>query len=391
MKQLKKWVPERSALLYAGILLYTLERCWNASLILPYHAGVDEVLKYAFALMMVLVIARQEFTPKLYLIYGLAAVGAVMIRLRTGFMIDAFTILIILACREADLISVSRVIRKTTTVFLIVHMAYFFILLLLGQQELFYTDGVGRVRAGFGLLGPNLLSSYFFNLVLMWAWETYDSIRLRQLFWIVVIATVLYKFTDSRTAYLYTLALCVMLPIIRHCAPAAKLTNAVSAVIAPGLALLVLVFSYHRTEGLAAVLNKLLSGRLNLTAYGIDNFGFTLLGQRVNYEFLQDPSPWFIYNAPRFTFDCVYSYLWSNIGILWLVLICLCFIALARRGNPRICLLLIFWALYGMSEITVMSIVRFFPLALISTLFLSREESDRLYGPKKPAAPGQEP
>lgn len=391
MKRLETWIPDRFVPLYAGILLYTLERCWTASLILPYHAGVDEVLKIAFALMMVLVIARQEFTPKLYLIYGLAAVGAVMIRLRTGFMIDVFTLLIILACRGADLISVSRVIRKTTTVFLIVHMAYFFILLLLGQQELFYTDGVGRVRAGFGLLGPNLLSSYFFNLVLMWAWETYDSIRLRQLFWIVVIATVLYKFTDSRTAYLCTLLLCAALFVVKHCALAAKLTNVVAAVIAPGLSALVLVGSYYWRDGVFAKINVLLSGRLNLTAYGIDNFGFTLLGQRVNYEFLQDPSPWSIYNAPRFTFDCVYSYLWSNIGIIWLVLICLCFIALARRGNPRICLLLIFWALYGMSEITVMSIVRFFPLVLISTLFLSREASDRLYGPVKPASSGHEP
>lgn len=150
MKRLETWIPDRFVLLYAGILLYTLERCWNASVILPYNANVDEVLKVAFALMMVLVIARQEFTPKLYLIYGLAAVGAVMIRQRTGFMIDAFTLLIILACRGADLISVSAVIRRTTTAFLIAHTAYFFVLLLLGQQELYYTDAWGRVRAGFG-------------------------------------------------------------------------------------------------------------------------------------------------------------------------------------------------------------------------------------------------
>lgn len=385
MKRLEKWVPERSALLYAGILLYTLERCWNASLILPYHAGVDEILKIAFALMMVLVIALQEFTPKLYLIYGLAAVGAVTIRLRTGFMIDVFALLIILACRGADLIRVSGVIRKTTTVFLIAHTVYFFILLLLGQQELFDIDRVGRVRAGFGLLGPNLVSSYFFNLVLMWAWETYDSIRLRHILWIVVIATVLYKFTDSRTAYLCTLMLCVLVLIVKRSGLVAKLTNAAAAVIAPVLALLVLVGSYHWRDGIGATLNGLLSGRLNLSSYGIDNFGFTLFGQRVDYSILHNPAYWSI-QVPSFTFDCVYSYLWSNIGIIWLVLICLCFFALARRGNPRISLCLIFWALYGISEVTVMSIVRFFPLVLVSTLFLSREESDRLYGPKSAAS-----
>lgn len=387
MRILDKWKPERSNILYAGILLYTLERCWSASVILPYNGHVDEILKIAFVLMMVLVIARQEFAPKLYLIYGLAAVGAVMIRLRTGFMIDAFTLLIILACRGADLISVSAVIRKSTTAFLIIHTACFFVLLLLGQQELFYADAMGRVRAGFGLIGPNLLSSYFFNLVLMWVWEKYDSIRLRQLFWIVVIATVLYKFTDSRTAYLCTIVLCVLLPIVKYCKPAAKLTNAAAGVIAPSLAMVVLVGSYHVQDSIGAKINRLLSGRLYLASYGIDNFGFTLLGQRIDYNIPQEATKWYI-SASEFTFDCVYSYLWSNIGIIWLVLICLCFFALARRGNPRISLLLIFWALYGMCEITVMSIVRFFPLVLISTLFLSREESDRLYGPKRPAIPG---
>ena len=240
------------------------------------------------------------------------------------------------------------------------------------------------------MIGPNLISSYCFNLVLMWAWEKYDSIRLRQLFWIVVAATVLYKFTDSRTAYLCTLLLCAALFVIKHCAPAAKLINAVAAVIAPGLSALVLVGSYHWRDGVFAKINALLNGRLNLASYGIDHFGFTLIGQRVDYNIPSDGPYWSI-QVQEFTFDCVYSYLWSNIGIIWLVLICLCFIALARRGNPRICLFLIFWALYGMSEVTVMSIVRFFPLVLISTLFLSREESDRLYGPKRPAIPGQEP
>lgn len=388
MKRLDKWMPERLSLLYAGILLYTLERCWTSSLILPYSAKVDEVIKIVFVLMMAAVILRQEFTPKLYVIYGLAAVGAALIRLRTGLMLDVFALLTILACRGSDLVRVSGIIRRSTTVFLIAHTAYYFCLLLLGQQELFYTDGVGRVRAGFGLLGPNLVSSYFFNLVLMWAWEKYDTIRPGQILWVLIIATVLYKFTDSRTAYLCTAALCALLLIVRHSQTVGRWINVLARWIAPGLALLVLVFSYHWQDGIGAALNTLLSGRLKLSAYGIANFGFTLLGQRVDYSTVIDPQKWGI-AAPTFTFDCVYSYLWCNIGIVWLVLICLCFYRLSRLENPRISLCLIFWALYGMSEVTVMSIVRFFPLALISILFLSKEEAHRLYGPK--TASGQEP
>lgn len=382
MKRLEKWLPERLSLLYAGMLLYTLERCWNASLILPYHAGVDEVLKICFVLMMVLVIAGQEFTPRLYVIYALAAVGAVTIRLRTGLMLDVFTLLIILACRGADLVRVVNVIRRSTTVFLIAHTCYFACLVLLGRQELFYADPTGRVRCGFGMLGPNLMASYFFNLVLMWAWEKYDSIHLPQVAGVLVVATVLYQFTDSRTAYLCTIMLCVLVLIVKRSRIAARLTNWTAAWIAPGLSLLVLVCSYHRKEGLAKMLDKLLNYRIKHSAYGIANFGFTLFGQEVDYSTVIDPEKWRIF-TPDFTFDCVYSYLWCNIGILWLVLICVCFFLLARRGNPRISMCLIFWALYGMSEVTVMSIVRFFPLLLISILFLPREEADRLYAPKQ--------
>lgn len=380
MEQIRKRVPEK--LVYAGILLYTLERCWNASAILPYSANVDKILKISVALMMVLAIFRQSFTPKMYLIYGLAAVGAAAIRLRTGLMLDVFTLLMILACREADLTRVVNIIRRTTTVFLLAHTLYFFCLLLLGKQELFYVEWGGRVRARFGLLGPNLVSSYFFNLVLMWAWEKYDMVRLKQLVWILVLATVLFRFTDSRTAYFCTVALCLLLILLKHSRFAEKCVNFIAAWCAPALGLLVLVGSYNWRKGFFSILNRLLSDRIKLSAYGISNFGFTLYGQRVDYSTIIDPQKWDIFYMPTFTFDCVYSYLWSNIGIIWLVVICLCFFILARRKNPRFSLCLIFWALYGMCEVTVMSIVRFFPLLLISSLFLSKEEFARLYSPQ---------
>ena len=389
MRQLKKWLPEHSALLYAGMLLYTLERCWTASLILPYNANVDEVLKVGFALMMVLVIAQQEFTPRLYLLYGLAAVGAVTIRLRTGFMIDVFTLLIILAARQADITRVVHIIRMSTTVFLLVHTLWFLLLVLTGRQDMFYTEMGGRVRCGFGLLGPNLMASYFFNLVLMWAWERYDSIGWKQLLQVAVIATVLYKLTDSRTAYLCTLLLCVLLLAVKHSVIVEKGLRLTAMWIVPALSLFTLACSYAWGAGYARKINSLLSGRIHLTRYAIATFGFTLFGQKVIYDTILNPEIWDIWWMPTFTFDCVYSYLWSNIGTIWLVLIGVCFFLLARRGNPKINLCLFFWALYGMCEITVMSIVRFFPLLLISTLFLSKEESNRLYGPKKADAPGQ--
>lgn len=370
-----------------AILLYTLEQCWISTRILPDSDILAEGMKAISALLLVLTMLRQDFTPRLYLIYGLAMAGAVAIRLRTGFMTDAFTILIILAIRQDDLTPIVRIIRLTTTAFLTVHLCCYLYLLCTGQQILFTVDPMGRVRADLGMRHPNTAAFFFLSLVIMWAWENYDSFRPIQLAYILILGAGIYLLTDSRTTYACVIALCALLLSVRYSERAAKLVSHVAGWITPAIGMILLACSLlWNGQGLIQKISSLLSGRIRLSAYAIANFGFTLFGQKVDYGPILNPEAWGFW-IPCFTFDCAYSYLWSNIGIIWLVLICLCFYRLSRLRNPRISLFVILWALYSVTETLSMISVRFFPLLLISILFLPKEEAQRLYGPKTAASP----
>lgn len=386
MKQFEKWLPGRTAILHMAILLYTLERCWISTRILPHNDILSEGVKAISALLLVLTILRQDFTPRLYLIYGLAALGAATIRLRTGFMADVFTILMILAIRQDDLTPIIRIIRRTTTAFLVVHLCCYLYLLCTGRLTLFAVDPVGRVRADLGMGHPNTVGLFFLSLVMAWAWEKYDSLRPIHLVYILILGTGVYLLTDSRTTYACVIALCALLLSVKYSKWAVKWVNRIAGWIAPAVSLLLLACSLLlKEQGLIRKINGLLSGRIQLSAYAIANFGFTLFGQQVDYGPIQNPEVWNI-KIPHFTFDCAYSYLWSNVGIIWLVLICFCFYRLSRLRNPRISLFLILWALYSITETLSMISVRFFPLLLISVLFLPKDEAQRLYGPKAAAS-----
>ena len=386
MKQFEKWLPGRTAILHMAILLYTLEQCWISTRILPHNDVLSEGVKAISALLLVLTILRQDFTPRLYLIYGLAALGAATIRLRTGFMADVFTLLMILAIRQDDLTPIIRIIRRTITAFLVVHLCCYLYLLCTGRLTLFAVDPVGRVRADLGMVHPNTAGSFFLSLVMAWAWEKYDSFRPIQLVYILILGTGVYLLTDSRTTYACVIALCALLLSARYSERASKLMNGVAGWITPAIGIFLLVCSLlWDWQGPILKIDSLLSGRIHLSRRGIVEFGFTLFGQKVQYGAIPEGAVWNTW-VSAFTFDCAYSYLWSNIGILWLVLICFCFYRLSRLRNPRISLFLILWALYSVTETLSMISVRFFPLLLISVLFLPKDEAHRLYGPKAAAS-----
>lgn len=236
------------------------------------------------------------------------------------------------------------------------------------------------------MIHPNTAAFFFLSLFMAWAWEKYDSFRPVQLVYILILGTGIYLLTDSRTTYACVIALCSLLLSVRYSEGAAKLVNNVAGWITPAIGMFLLACSLlWNGQGLLPKINRLLSGRIRLSAYAIANFGFTLFGQKVEYAPIVNPQLWGL-RPMQFKFDCAYSYLWSNIGILWLVLICLCFYRLSRLRNPRISLFVILWALYSVTETLSMISARFFPLLLISILFLPKEEAQRLYGPKTAAS-----
>lgn len=380
---MKLWNARKSArtpILYFALALFTWEQCCYFSNIVPSNAYVETGIKAICFLAIVLVIALQDFSPKLYLLYGLLAVACILQRIGSGKEFWAFMVITILATRQEDITGVLRLLRKCMTVFLVVHTVWFFFRYFQGLEPLFTIDDAGRTRATLGLNHPNSLAGFTFNVIMLWVWERYDSIGLKGLAGLFLIETAVFALTNTRTAYLCGILLLLLVALAKYSGKAAAWINYVAMWITPvtGLWMLICSSAWLICPGnsLLTKMNSLLSRRVYLGAYAIQSCGFTLFGQPIVFDPVTTTPEWPI---PFYTLDSAYLYCVCCVGIVWMVLICLCFYKLGKLRSPKISICLIMWALYSISEMATLNVYCFFPLLLISILFLPKEELDRIY------------
>lgn len=380
MKLRNAWKPVRKPALYTAMALFTLEQCCYFSGIVPNNVNVEAVIKVICFLGIALVIALQDFSPKLLLLYGLLAVACILQRIGSGKEFWAFMVITILATRQEDITGVLRLLRRCTTVFLIIQTAWFFFHYFQGLEPLFTIDDAGRTRATLGFNHPNSLAGFTFNVIMLWVWERYDSISLKGLAGMFLIETAVFALTNTRTAYLCGILLLLLVALAKYSGKAAAWISRTAMWIAPAIGLFMLIctlaWPVYPGNSFLTKIDRLLSMRVYLGAYAIKLFGFTLFGQPVIFDTATTTPEWPI---PFYTLDSAYLYCVCCVGIIWMVLICLCFYRLGKLRSPRISIFLIMWALYSISEMATLNVYCFFPLLLISLLFLPKEELARRY------------
>ena len=113
-------------------------------------------------------------------------------------------------------------------------------------------------------------------------------------------------------------------------------------------------------------MDKLLSARIRLGAYAYNNYGISLLGQDMNDINVIWDSFW---QLSGFTFDCTYTFLMINQGIIWLFIIIVAFYFLAKRGTEQVWVMIIAWSLYAVTEVHGLNSFKCFPILLIAMCF----------------------
>lgn len=362
--------PARKYILYFALAVYVLEQVLFFSDIFPFSVGTEKVLKLIYVLTIAVVFLLQDYSPKLYLAYGLLGTACVLTRLGSGLMFWVYSVITILALRQEDISDVFRFLRWCLTISLLILALAFAVKYFQGQRQFIEIDNVGRRRVRLGFLHANSLSTYFFNLMLLWVWEKYESIGPRAIAGLLLTTVAMYLLTDSRTAFLCEMLLCLMIVLAKYGGKAAGLLHFGARWAAPAAAVFMLACSVMwlapTRSPFVVKVNRLLSGRVYLSAYAVKHFGFTLFGQSMPLDPVTVSPEWPI---PFFTLDCAYSFFCCCIGAIWLILICVSFYKLAKLRNPRISIFLILWALYSVSESLTLYVCFFSPLLLISILF----------------------
>lgn len=380
--------PARKYILYFALAIYSLEQVLFFSDVFPFGVGTEKVLKLLYVLAIAVVFLLQDYSPKMYLAYGLLGAACVLTRLGSGLMFWVYSVITILALRQEDISDVFRFLRWCLTISLLILALAFAVKYFQGQRQFVEIDNVGRRRIRLGFLHANSLSTYFFNLMLLWVWEKYESIGPRAIGGLLLTTVAMYLLTDSRTAFLCEMLLCLMIVLAKYGGKAAGLLHFGARWAAPAAAVFMLVCSVMwlapTRSPFVVKVNRLLSGRVYLSAYAVKHFGFTLFGQSMPLDPVTVSPEWPI---PFFTLDCAYSFFCCCIGAIWLILICVSFYKLAKLRNPRISIFLILWALYSVSESLTLYVCFFSPLLLVSILFRPSSAEAVLTDQRQPDEP----
>ena len=73
------------------------------------------------------------------------------------------------------------------------------------------------------------------------------------------------------------------------------------------------------------------------------------------------------------TFDNIYSYLMVNYGVVWICILAVMFVLVAKKGEEKDKILVFLWALYGTTEVHVLNPYLFFPIVLAAKHNLSQK------------------
>ena len=380
--------PARKYILYFALAIYVLEQVLFFSDIFPFSVGTEKVLKLIYVLTIAVVFLLQDYSPKLYLAYGLLGAACVLTRLGSGLMFWVYSVITILALRQEDISDVFRFLRWCLTISLLILTLAFAVKYFQGQRQFVEIDNVGRRRVRLAFVHANTLAIYILNLILLWIWEKYDSIGPKAIASLLLISLAVYLLTDCRTAFLCEMLLCLMIILAKYGGKAAGLLHFGARWAAPAAAVFMLACSVmwmtpNRGPFLEKA-NRLLSGRVYLSAYAVKHFGFTLFGQSMPLDPVTVSPEWPI---PFFALDCVYSVFCCCIGAIWLILICVSFYKLAKLRDLRISIFLILWAFYGASETLTLYVILFSPLLLISILFRPSSAEAALTDQRQPDEP----
>lgn len=367
-------IKESNLFLYLGTLFLVIKTVFSVSKIIPYSEFMDTILSTFGALCMILSIIMQRYRVKVLFIYTMLISITAYNAMITGNNALAVTVITSLAIRKTDLKTYIQFIFKLQSALVICHTIIAIIGGMVSTFNIVQNIG-GITRYDFGMLHPNSFAALVFNLMIMWIWLNWDKIKARHIIFMILSSSILYYFCKTRTNFIVMLAVIgfVFVCGVKH--KFVRRIGEIATVIIPllSVAMGVAIILYAKGNRIVLLLNEVLNARISLGAYALEHYSFTLFGQ--NMKSLYTGTTWDpIWQLNGFTFDCIYTYMLINQGIIWLILLTILFAKLARRKNPKDNVAIISWALYGVTEVQGLNCFSCMPILLLTKLFRKETE-----------------
>lgn len=347
-----------------GIVLMIAKTILLSSVNLPYSNTIDNVLTIAVCMIFMFSIWKQDYQIKRLIFSGVLVLAALYSSVKIDNSALLITVLTCLAIRDSDIERILHFMFSYLFLFFLIQISWSFILWMFGKGEIYYYyQGQLVFHLGYG--NKNKLSIIIYNLILMWTYLNFDRIHMKHVVVLCVISCLTFLLARTKTFLIEIVVTLLLLTVLNMKKPVFdKMIHLISGILFPSLFVVTnfLVVHYLDNNRIVNMINKLLTNRIRLGAYAYENYGFTLLGQTINYNIEWDRT----FGLTAFTFDNVYSFLAMNQGILWGMILTICLWKLSRLKEKRISYCIILWSLYAMTEVHGLDCYIMFPLILIT-------------------------
>lgn len=343
----------------------------SSSLIMPWNSLVDNLcIVFAVGIMLIKLL---RFTFSLGRLAALGAVAAFTLYTCVSMKQYDLLVTLIAICLliDVDLEEYISLMLKIQTAILIGHLAVSGFLSLIGSDYEYWSVIDGRLRFNGGFLHSNVLSCYILSCMLMFAWKRFRRITPNQFGWMVCIAALSFIMARSRTGLLLNLFLLLMIFLTQKERPfMEKVLNPVLLLIFPGITAIIFLAQKLFVSGNSAamILDDLMTGRIKYAAYAYMRSGVTWLPRYLDYADIGLVSWTPEWNLNTFTFDCLFSFLFTQMGLIWVGIITVLIALVCKRFDFRNKIFILYWVLLSVVEVHGLNGFKCFPLLLLSML-----------------------
>lgn len=283
----------------------------------------------------------------------------------------------IIMVRELEIDKILRYIMYTLLSVIVIHMLCS-VIQFNQVVDVITIHSERGIRVGLGIGHPNYLGLLILQVISIYMWLHWDEICTKKLILIIGASIITYVLTYSKT-FLITIMMLMLMYYIKEKKNVKKYSRIVAMWIFPlaalGMYILCRAFEYRETIGVMNYINMALTGRVNLGAFAISEYGVSLLGNDFNgivgYDMVSNKWLWAL-----FTFDSLYTQLMVNYGVLLLVVIAVLLYKLAYLNSDyKIHCIIIIFSLYSLTEMHGINVFSFFPLLLLSQIYKVNTDS----------------
>lgn len=240
-------------------------------------------------------------------------------------------------------------------------------------------DGTRVVmRFSLGFSQPNYLGTHIFIICLCIAFIQFRKMSIKTVLLLVILDVFIYMTCYSRTNYILVISILIVSAVTNK-TDSIKLNGyniikKVFVVLPVAIFVVIVICTAFYNDNWLGTINKLMSNRLLYSHEYINNYGFSILGQPVDFSEI---------TTRAYTIDCAYIYLAIRFGLIWAFLFPCIFTKICKKAIQTnrldIVVLIVTTSLWGISETYYFRIQYNFSLILIG-IFLFTNGNQLLEG-----------